>query len=556
MKDEIIDTDVLVIGAGGAGVRAAIEAYKMHADVKIVTKYNLPSGSTTIAMGLIQAAYAPGDNTDVHFKDTIIGGAYINNQKLVRVLVNEAIARVKELDEFGTEILKERGKYKLFPMSGSTYPRSIVTADPYKGGFMKGLVEEVQRLGVHLFKNVMITNLFKTENVAVGATGINLKTGEFLVFKSKSIVLATGGAGQIYPLTTNPKDIVGDGYILAYNAGLALIDMEFVQSRACIINPKALRGTPPPGDGLVSVGGRFYNALCERYMKKYDPVNAERVTRDLVGIRTFMEIKAGRGTPLGGVYNDLSNVPEEEIRAFTKFLDACQSEGIDPYWQPLEWAPGAHHFMGGVKINEKCETNIQGLYACGEVAGGVHGANRIAANALTDVLVFGARAGKFAAEYALSKSKPEPNHEKIEAERSRILTIYERDEGVDATDIRRNVRDVTGRYVGISKTEIELLEAINMLDKIRKDKLPKIYIKGEKTYFKLGEALETINLITLSEILARTALMRTESRGAHHREDHLQRDDENWLKNIIIQLDGNKMKLHTMPSILTELRPI
>ncbi|MEM2914860.1 MAG: FAD-binding protein, partial [Candidatus Bathyarchaeia archaeon] len=315
-----------------------------------------------------------------------------------------------------------------------------------------------------------------------------------------------------------------------------------------------LRGTPPPGDGLVSIGGRFYNALGERYMKKYDPINAEIVTRDLVGIRTYMEIKAGRGTPNGGVYNDLSGVPEEELNRFTKFLAACKAENIDPCWQPLEWAPGAHHFMGGVKINEKCETNVQRLYACGEVAGGVHGANRIGANALTDILVFGARAGRFAAESALSTSKPELDLKKVEEERKRIFTVYKREDGIDASDIRKNIQELMSRYVGPSKNESELLEALHRIEEIKMSKLQRLYVT-EKTYKKLGEAIEALNIINVSEIIIKAALARKESRGAHYREDYQQRDDKNWLKNIIIHSDGNEMKLHTLPAILTELKP-
>jgi len=502
----------------------------------------------------MQVACGTGDSIDVHFRDTIIGGAYLNNQKLVRVMVNEAPQRVKDLEEYGTEIIRENGKYKLFPFPGCTYPRAVLTSGPYQGGFIEGLVEEVKRLGIEIFEDTMITELLIQNGTAVGAIGIHLPTGNFLIFKSRSTMLTSGGAGQLYPLTTNPADVTGDGYAMAYRSGAKLMDMEFIQSRACIVYPSALGGQPPPGDGLVTIGGRFYNALGERYMKKYDPINMERVTRDLMMIYAHKEIKAGKGTARGGVYNDLSGVPEEELKHFSKFLIACKAENIDPRWQPIEWAPGVHHFMGGLRINEKCETNVSGLYAAGEAAAGIHGANRLAGNALTETQVFGARAGKFAAERALSISSPKINQEQINEEWNKISKIVERKEGENALNVKREIQAIMGNYVGVTRNEAELKIALRKLEEIRKTRLLKLCIVGEKAYQGLREALEVINLVDLAEVVAKAALIRTESRGAHYREDYLQRDDKNWLKNIIIRLQGGKMESQLVPAVMTEMK--
>jgi len=291
-KMDILDTEVLIIGAGGAGIRAAIEAQEKGSKVIVVTKGKFPSGCSSVAMGSFQAAHGAEDSPDTHFLDTIIGGRHLNNRKLVRLLVNEALQRTQDLDDYGTEILKEEGKYKLKATPGAKYPRGVLTIDPYMGGFMRGMVEKVKHLGIEVFENVMITKLLSQNGVVVGATGIDIQREQFFVFKSKSTVLATGGAGNIYALTTNPPDVTGDGYALAYHVGVELMDMEFVQFRACTAYPEALRGTPPPGDGMVSLGGRFYNARGERYMKRYDPTNAEIVTRDIMMINTHKEIKA------------------------------------------------------------------------------------------------------------------------------------------------------------------------------------------------------------------------------------------------------------------------
>ena len=552
---EVLETDVLIVGAGGAGLRAAIEADEKGVKVTIVCKCCFPSGCTPYAMGAMQAAYDSRDSPNIHFSDTVAGGAFVNDQRLVKVMVNEALDRVLDLENFGTRFQKVDGKYKLFPFGGCTHPRAVVSSDPYVGGFVKGLVDEVRERGIEVIENVMITRLLTGGGAVGGATGLNLRKGNFFAFEAKATVLATGGAGQLYPLTTNPPDVTGDGYALAYGAGAKLVDMEFIQSRACMVHPTALRGRPPPADGLVTLGGRFYNALGQRYMKKHDPVRVEKVTRDLIAIRAYEEIKAGRGTPRGGVYNDLSGVPEEELERFTSFLEACRAEGIDPAWQPIEWAPGVHHFMGGVKINEEDQTTVAGLYACGEVSGGVHGPNRVAANALTDIQVFGARAGRFAAERAMSKTAPKINQNKIEEERKRIFDIYDRRSEVAVTDVRNKIQAIMNNFVGVVRSGNELVAAIDKLEKIERDEVPYLSIKAKRDYEMLGKALETLNFIDVGKMIAKAALLRTESRGAHYREDFPHRDDESWLKNTIIRLESGKMVLENRPATLIDLKP-
>lgn len=552
---EVLETDVLIVGAGGAGLRAAIEADRKGVKVTVACKGRLPSGCTPYAMGAMQVALDSRDSSDIHFRDTVVGGAFMNNQKLVNVMVGEAFDRVLDLVEFGTKFQREKGKYKLFPLGGCTYPRAVVSSDPYTGGFVKGLVNEVNRRGIDVHEHIMITHLLKEKGAVCGATGLNLQNGDFYAFNAKTTILATGGAGKLYPLTTNPLDVTGDGYALAYRAGAELIDMEFIQSRACIVYPKTLRGRPPPADGLVTLGGRFYNALGQRYMKKYEPARIERVTRDLIAIHAYREIKAGLGTPHGGVYNDLSSVPEEELKRFTSFLEACRAEGIDPSWQPIEWAPGVHHLMGGVKINEKTETTVEGLYACGEVSAGVHGANRVAANALTDIQVFGARAGKFASERAMTKTTQKINEKKIEIERKIIFDVYDRNDGLDFKEIKKEIQTIMNNFVGVIRRGDKLELAIDELEKIKRDKIPFISIKVKKNYEMLGRALETMNLVVVGEMIAEAALLRTESRGAHYREDFPNRDDKNWLKNIVVRLEKGRMMLETRPAIMINLNP-
>jgi len=552
---DVFEADVLIIGSGGAGLMAAIQADAASSKVIVVTKDKLASGCTPISMGGAQVAYDPKDSQDAHFRDTVLGSGLVCNQRLVRTMVSEALERVQDLERFGTTFLKQGDRYKLFPFSGCSFPRAVTSTDPYRGGFIKGLVEETNRREIQVLENVMVTTLVKHAAEVIGAAGIDLETGKFLVFDAKSTVLASGGAGQLYSLTTNPAVVTGDGYALAYDVGADLVDMEFVQMRASIVHPMKLRGEPPPSDGLVTVGGRFYNILGERYMKKYHPGRCEDVTRAEMMLATYKEVKRGAGTPRGGVYNDLSGVPEGELKRFEKFMKACEAEGIDPTWQPIEWAPGVHHFMGGVKINERCETSSPGLFAAGEVAGGVHGANRMAGNALTDILVFGARAGKFGAERSCSANVHKADEKQISDEQNRVLNIYERKEGADPVEVRKEIQSIMDYRVGLARNAEDLNKAICGLERIKRETLPRNCILGEKTPRKLGYLLELENLTDVGLIVSRAALLRTESRGAHYREDYPERDDRNWLKNIVVKRVNGEMKLETRPVSFTELAP-
>lgn len=535
-------TDVLVIGSGAAGIRAAIEAHETRAKVVLVTKSKVPSGCSVHAMGLIQAASQPGDTTDIHFADTIAAGQGLNDHRLVGLLVSEALQRVRDLEKYGTEFLFKDGEHLVFPTAGCTYPRAFMTARPYAGGFMEGLVKELRSRDIEFVENCMITKLLRKGEQVVGAIGFDREAGVFRVFSAKSTILATGGAGEVYSLTTNPVDVTGDGYAMAYEAGVQLMDMEFIQFRACVVYPASMRGQAPPEDGLVTIGGRFYNGLGERYMKKYDHVRIERVTRDVIAICAHKEIKDGRGTPHGGVYNDLSGVPEDELKRFNRFLGACKAEGIDPSWQPIEWAPGAHYFMGGVRINHRCETDLAGLYAVGEVTSGIHGANRLAGNALAETQVLGARGGKFAAERALQVSNAHmPDEKQVETEMNKLGKIMESQHGREYGQMREDIRSMMTRSVGVARSEHELEEALRRIERLKRERFS---VGGEaRSLTSLAEAIESINLLCVAEMIIRSALLRKESRGAHYREDNPARIDDLWLRNTVLWREGEEMRL-------------
>jgi len=536
-----MDTDVVVVGGGAAGLRAAIEARRFSVSVTLLSKANIPSGSSSIAMGLAQAAYIPEDSPDEHFRDTISGGKLLSNQRLVRILTSEARERVLELAKFGTALVTKNGKLKTLPMGGSTHPRSIATKDPYAGGFVQGLTMEASRVGVQSLDRVMVVSLLKNLQSVAGVIALNLRTGQLLVLKAGATVLATGGGSQVFPLTTNTSESTGDGYAMAYEAGATLQDMEFVQFRATIVHPPRLRGLPPPGDGLGALGGRFYNAQGERYMKKYDPEKVENVTRDQIAIRSYKEIKDGLGTIHNAVYNDLSGVPSEELERYQNFMRLCKAEGIDPKWQPLEWAPGAHFFMGGVRINERCETSVLGLYAAGEVTGGVHGANRLAGNSLTETLVFGSRAGRYAAEHSKKISNLEIEMEQVECHKRRIASIVQEQSQYDWKALREEIHDIMWSCAGVVRTGDELSRGLKALERIQSINSPNIRASDKSEIMK---ALETQFLARTAVMTVRSALERTESRGAHFRQDHA-RMDERWMKNVCLCDGPSGMRVWT-----------
>lgn len=547
MKLKHLETDVLIIGAGGAGLRAAIESHNLGAKVLVISKGAFPSGCVTAtAMGAMLAPFDKQDSVQRHIDDTLSGGHYLNDPKLVRILVQNSADRALDLDRYGTDFDRSEGRYQLFPFTGSSVARGVLAGDRYRGGFFKGLVKEAAKLGLDIRDEITVFDLLKEGSEVVGALGLDLKTGTILIFRAKAVVLATGGAGNLYSLTTNIPSITGDGYALAYRAGAKLADMEFMQSRACMIYPSGMRGTPPPADGCVTIGGRFYNGLCERYMRKYQPEKMELVTRAEMSKCAQREITEGRHSPHGGVFGDLSGVPQEELAKFKAFLKSCAEEKFDPFWQPYEWAPGAHHFIGGVVINEMCETGISGLYAAGEISAGVHGANRLAGNALTETQVFGAIAGAAAAKKALSYAGLSIRPDRIESSTNWVRQIIDRKTGVDPLEVKEEITKIMSHYAGVLRHDDGLRKAGQLLSDIKKSKMDRLFPGKDPSFRQLSAILEVENFLLIGELIVQAAMMRTETRGAHNREDYPQMD-ELWLKNIVFQQVDGKMIIKTKP---------
>ncbi len=538
-----IETDVLIIGGGGAAARAAIEASIFPVKVVMVIKGRFPSGTTPIAMGSMAAVLRDDDNPEIFYQDIINGGYLLNNRKLARILANESKNVYEDLKSFGTEFrTTKKGVLYIGHPTGTSKPRAALTVN-HK--FMKGLVFKVRESPIEIYEQIMITDLLKINNSIVGAVGFNYVTGKFFTFSTKAIILATGGLGQIFKLTSMPPGATGDGYAMGLNVGAELIDMEFTQAMVCVIYPDAIRGLAPPFDGFVKFGAKFYNGLNERFMERYEPEKMENVTRDVASICVFKEIKAGRGTSHGGVIMDISPIPWSLLKTLMpKIYHAYDRQGLDATKTGIEWAPGCHHQMGGLKANELCETNIKGLYAVGEVVGGIHGANRLGGNSLTATQVFGKIAGKNAAEFASSVSHEDLVHEIIEEKKKAIYNVYERDIGVNYGEVRDSIRKIMSENAWLIKNEKKINTALGAIIKLKEEVKSNIKLP-EKTYRHLKGALETLNMIEVSELVIRASLIRTESRGAHYREDYPKQDDINWLKNIIFYKEKEEYKYYT-----------
>ncbi|MFX0195185.1 MAG: FAD-binding protein [Candidatus Hodarchaeota archaeon] len=553
-----IKADVLVIGGGGAAARAAIEADEQGARVLMVMKEDFGEGGATgfrvsHAAGY-QAAFGHADvkdNPDVHFSDIMKAGLGMCNEKLARIVAYEAPKRLLDLEKWGASFKKTNGKYAQRLGCFSSRPRMCEIKN-HGYYIISALKKEVKRRAIEIREKVMITNLLTHNNTCVGATGID-KKGDFTVFNAKSTILATGGGGNLYSLNLNPPNITGDGYAMALRAGVELVNMEFLQIGMGIIRSN---GRPPLLFGLVwSLHPEVYNTNGERFIERYVPQNIELnkcfdmkdlhypfSTRDesmYLDIAIFKEIKAGRGTKNGGVYVDLRKIPENTFNGKAQLmLDWLRSLGIDPLVDLIQVAPFAHAFNGGIRINERAETTLPGLYATGEVAGGMHGADRLGGNMLASCQVFGARAGEYAAKRALTINHWTTGD--ADKEYERLTRMLESKVGERVTGTEKAIQEVMWKNVLTVRNEADLKECKKKLERLRKNHL-RNYVENEK---ELLRALEIRNLLDLGQVVTTAALLRRESRGSHYREDYPYRDDKNWIKSIIIKQEAEKIQTY------------
>lgn len=543
--EHVHNVDVLVIGGGIAGLRAAVAAAEEGAKVMLVAK---GEGASREIMGF-NAPVGPDDSVEVYFSDTIRSGLAINNRTLARILAEESSDAVIDLERLGLRFDRNGSEYHLLQPLGCTYPR-LVHYKSSTGMEIKRLLRgEAGRRGVTLKRGIMVTALLEYEGKVLGACGIDVCNGDLHTFCAKAIVLAIGGCGTLYPLTTYPADISSDGYAIAYQAGAELIDMEFVQFEPCVfVHPEKLRGRIIPTT-LLMAGGELRNAAGGRFLSEYREVQKDALSRAI-----YKEITEGRGTARGGVYYDVSMLPRDLIvRNHAIFYGPALKAGVDITQEPAEVAPAAQTFLGGVRINERCETSVEGLYAAGEVAGGVHGANRIGGNAGTEALVFGKRAGTYAARYALARQGT-ASKELVIALVAQEKQSYEgyrasKGNGVDPLTLRKRIHYIVREAAGMVRNRQGLTKALADLNAL--GELVPGMCAG--SIGQLPEVYKVKNMLSTAKLIMTAALMRTESRGVHYRDDFPERNDREWMKTIVLRKSGGEIGVEVSPSWYTLL---
>ncbi|MHC1627040.1 MAG: fumarate reductase (CoM/CoB) subunit TfrA [Methanoculleaceae archaeon] len=508
--DTCLDCHVLVIGSGGAGMRAAIEA-SGAGDTILVSK-TLPGkgGCTIMAEGGYNAVLDPEDRIEDHIADTMQGGAYLNDPDLVERLVTEAPRRMEDLLRWGA-VFDMTGDDRLAqrPFGGQRFPRTCFAGDRSGHELILTLVERIADCDVNIFPDVTVTDLLVSEGRVCGAAGLD-RAGRLVTVHADATILAAGGGTRVYDISTNSAAGTGDGFAMAYRAGAELIDMEMVQFHPTgLVYPPDVRGRLVT-EAVRGEGGILLNADGERFMSRYDPERMELSTRDVVARAIATEILEGRGTPNGGVYLDVSHLPAGTIEErLPTMLEQFLRFGVDIREQPMEVAPTAHHIMGGLRIDKDGRTTLPGLFACGEVAGGVHGANRLGGNALADTQVFGARAGRAAA--AVTSRAPSIDDRQIDA----ICTRFDGYLGgsVNPAVVRDRLRAAMWEGAGIFRTEDGLKETLRTINELSAANLR---AKGPEN---LKDCMTVANMCTTASLIVRCAMLRRESRGAHLRRD-------------------------------------
>ena len=473
MNIKTISTDVLIIGSGGAGSRAAIEVDESGLKATIVSKgLSFRSGCTGMAEGGYNAVFKTVDKDDsieAHMKDTLKGGSYLNDKKLVEILVNESPKRLIDLENFGALFdRQESGQINQRPFGGQTYRRTCYQGDRTGAELLNALKEEIIKRDIECIEEVMITSLVTDGNQVIGATGLDLNDSSLIYFKAKSVILASGGAGQLFPVTSNTFQKNGDGFAIAYRAGANLIDMEQIQFHPTgMVTPESKKGVLVT-EAVRAEGGKLFNNDGERFMSKYDPEKMELATRDVVARSIYQEIIEGRGTENGGVYLDISHLDDDYIQEqLETMVLQFENVGVDIKNEPIEVAPTAHHFMGGLKIDTDASTSLENLFGAGEVCGGVHGANRLGGNALADTQVFGKIAGENASKVA-NESELKTNDEMVEKEASRIKGLI-KEGSIKPQEFKDRIKNLMWEKVSIVRDEKGLNEALKQLLEMQKE---------------------------------------------------------------------------------------
>jgi succinate dehydrogenase / fumarate reductase flavoprotein subunit len=592
-QHEVHEYEVVVIGAGGAGLRAAIEAASQGVRTAIICKSLLGKAHTVMAEGGIAAALRnawPEDSWQVHFRDTMRGGKMLNNWRMAQLHAQEAPDRVLELEHWGALFDRTKdGRILQRDFGGHRYARLAHVGDRTGLEMIRTLQQHAVHLGIDVFMECTVTRLLKDGERVAGGVAYWRESGKIVVFKAPAVVLATGGIGKSYAITSNSWEYTGDGHAMALRAGADLIDMEFVQFHPTgMVWPPSVRGILVT-EGVRGDGGTLRNSKGERFMFRYIPAffkaetadteaEADRwyedkknnrrtpdlLPRDEVARAINAEVKAGRGSPHGGVFLDIHTRRSADYirrRLPSMYHQFKELAGVDITGAAMEVGPTCHYVMGGVRVDADttAAVGLPGLFAAGEVAGGMHGSNRLGGNSLSDLLVFGRRAGQHAAEYArASKGMLTIDAQQVRAGVSEVMGPVERKTGENPYDIQHDLQEVMQSLVGIIRTESELKEAVTQIGRLE-ERAARVGVSGSLVYNPGWHlALDLQNLLAVSGAIALAALERKESRGGHTRDDYPQSDALLAKVNVVVRMKGGELQvaqepLPAMPGALQSL---
>jgi succinate dehydrogenase / fumarate reductase flavoprotein subunit len=550
---EVREHDVLIIGAGGAGLRAAIEALAQGASVGVVCKSLLGKAHTVMAEGGIAAAMAnvdAADNWKAHFRDTMRGGKLLNNWRMAQLHAQEAPDRVRELEQWGALFDRtEKGEILQRAFGGHTFKRLCHVGDRTGLELIRTLQDRGVQQGVDCYMECTVTRLLVENGRFAGAFAYWRENGRFIVFKAKAVVIATGGIGKAWTVTSNSWEYTGDGMALAYEAGAELMDMEFVQFHPTgMVWPPGVQGILVT-EAVRGEGGILRNKLGERFMEKYDPKRMELSTRDVVARSIYTEVREGRGTEHGGAFLDISQKPAEYVKKklpsmYHQFKELAD---VDITKEPMEVGPTCHYVMGGIRVEaETGQSTVPGIFAAGEAAAGLHGANRLGGNSLSDLLVFGRRAGLAAAAHAKQTSYGSLDNAQLQDAEKELLAPFA-NTGESPYAVHRDLQTVMQSLVGIYRTAEDLERALTELQML-KARAAACSVEGSRMFnpgWHLSRDLKCMLLI--SEAVTKSAMARTESRGAHSRIDFPELDATWGQKHNIIVEEGGAMVRRESP---------
>lgn len=558
-----LTTDILILGTGGAGLMAALHAFwrEPSLDITLVSKGGLgKSGCTRMVQGGYNAVLHAPDSIEAHFTDTVKGGAYLNDQDLALTLVEEAPRIVMELEN-RIGCLFDRtadGLIHQKAFAGQSFDRTVHVGDLTGIEIMSRLRDQIFASNIRCLEYTRGLELLTSSDGQriIGAVLLDIQSGEFITVKGKAVILCTGAGPLMYQRAACAQEKAMDGIAMAYRAGAHLMDMEMVQFHPTgMVVPGSRLDGALLEEGLRGAGAHLFNRPGERFMERYDPGKKERATRDLVSRAIYLEVMAGRGTANGGVWIDVAHLGAEFVeKNFTGMRERCLRIGFDLARERVEVCPTAHFNMGGIRIDRDCFTNLEGLFAAGEDSSGVHGANRLGGNGVAESTVFGARAGDVVAGWVKNQKHGEVQPAQVAAAMETANRFLNR-QSPGPWVVRDELGKVMWERVGIVRHGDRLKQALGELAALKQQSELMAAPGAREFNLTWQQALDLRNMLTASELIARSALAREDSRGAHYREDFAQTDNENWLKNIYLVRRGDGPKLWTEPVRLTKLKP-